>query len=182
MEQKAFFTDMMGRAVALTGAPTRIVSLVPSQTELLYHFGLEKEVVGITKFCISPESWWRSKQRVGGTKNVNREVLAALQPDLIIGNKEENTAEDIAWLEKRFPVWMSDIYTLSDALVMISAVGEVTGKKEESNQLCLKIKDAFSAYIPAVASRVAYLIWNDPPMAVNGQTFNAAFVGCGKCL
>ena len=74
-------------------------SLVPSQTELLHYFNLEKEVVGLTKFCIHPNEWFQSKARVGGTKNVDFDQIKALSPDLIIANKEENTKEDI---ERRF--------------------------------------------------------------------------------
>ena len=80
----------MNRTIRLGNTPRRIVSLVPSQTELLYDLGLGERVVGITKFCIHPEEWFRSKTRVGGTKNVKLDKVKALQPDLIIGNKEEN--------------------------------------------------------------------------------------------
>ena len=73
---------------------------MPSQTEFLFDLGLESEVVGITKFCIHPEAWFRSKTRIGGTKTVNIEKVKALKPDLIIANKEENTQADIEALEK----------------------------------------------------------------------------------
>jgi ABC-type Fe3+-hydroxamate transport system substrate-binding protein len=89
----AFYTDQTGNTISLHTSPKRIVSLVPSQTELLYHLGLDEEVIGITKFCIHPESWFRTKTRVGGTKNVNIEKVKQLQPDLIIANKEENLKE-----------------------------------------------------------------------------------------
>jgi ABC-type Fe3+-hydroxamate transport system substrate-binding protein len=112
-------TDQMNRTIRLEGMPRRIVSLVPSQTELLYDLGLRDEVVGITKFCLYPDEWFKSKNRVGGTKQVKIEKVKDLQPDLIIGNKEENTPEDIAALEKIAPVWMSDIYTYEDAIEMV---------------------------------------------------------------
>ena len=67
---------------------SRIISLVPSQTELLYYLDLEKEVVGITKFCIHPQKWFREKVRIGGTKNINFQKLHAPSPDPIIANKE----------------------------------------------------------------------------------------------
>ena len=85
------FEDQMGTEIRLAAEPHRIVSLVPSQTELLYDFGLEDEVVGITKFCIHPKNWYDEKQRIGGTKKLNIDQIIALKPDLIIGNKEENT-------------------------------------------------------------------------------------------
>ncbi len=84
----------MGREVVVEKLPKRIVSLVPSQTELLFELGLNDEVIGITKFCIYPEKWYRTKNRIGGTKNVDIEAIRMLQPDLIIGNKEENTESD----------------------------------------------------------------------------------------
>ena len=106
--------DQMGREVLAPEKPLRIVSLVPSQTELLVDLGLSDRIVGLTKFCIHPEGFKREKTIVGGTKNVNIDKVRALQPDLIIGNKEENFKADIERLEKEFPVWMSDIVTLSD--------------------------------------------------------------------
>src|ERR1022692_3890820 len=118
-------TDMMGNRVVLNGSPKRIISLVPSQTELLYDLGLDEEVVGITKFCVHPDSWFRTKKRVGGTKTVHIDIVKALQPDLIIANKEENTKEQIEELAALFPTWVSNIRTVDDALIMISQVGAI---------------------------------------------------------
>src|SRR5690242_8685952 len=103
------FTDMMGRDVHIPFPPKRIVSVVPSQTELLHYLGLEDEVVGITKFCVHPEEWFRNKERIGGTKKLNIDKIRELKPDLIIANKEENEQEQIEELAKEFPVWISDI-------------------------------------------------------------------------
>lgn len=164
-------SDMMGRAVPVNGCPQRIVSLVPSQTELLHYLSLEKEVVGITKFCISPSAWWHTKTKIGGTKTVHLEALAALQPDLILGNKEENSEEDIEWLSARFPTWMSDIYSIDDAMQMMLEIGKITGKQSEAEILSKNITKAFAGYDSEPKGNVAYLIWNDPPMTVNGRTF-----------
>src|SRR5688572_26333800 len=106
--------------------PQRIISLVPSQTELLSALGLDDSVVGITKFCVRPNHWFRTKTRVGGTKTVNLEIVRALKPDLILANKEENVREQIELLEQEFPHWVSDIRTLEDALAMIEHVGALT--------------------------------------------------------
>jgi ABC-type Fe3+-hydroxamate transport system substrate-binding protein len=116
------FKDQMNRTIRLEAIPKRIVSLVPSQTEFLFDLGLENEVVGITKFCVHPEEWFRSKTRIGGTKTVNIEKVKLLNPDLIIANKEENTQADIEALKKIAPVWISDISTLSDAFEMMQLV------------------------------------------------------------
>ncbi len=152
--------------------PQRIVSLVPSQTELLYDLGLEAETVGITKFCVHPEAWFRSKARVGGTKSVHKDRVAALQPDLIIANKEENVKEQIEALKDIAPVWVSDIHTLSDALVMIETIGRLTGKLEKAKAIVTHIERDFSNLAAASIHRTAlYLIWRKPWMSVGRDTF-----------
>lgn len=175
MEFPAKFIDQMGRTVQLEKRPERIISLVPSQTELLADLDLEKEVVGITKFCIHPESWFRNKTRVGGTKQFNFEKIASLNPDLIIGNKEENEQEQIEQLMELYPVWMSDIKTLPDALVMMNSIGELTGKKSEAEIFSQKIKSEFSNLTAQISTfkkrRVAYFIWKNPWMVAGENTF-----------
>lgn len=152
----------------------RIVSLVPSQTELLYHLGLDKEVVGITKFCIHPEPWFRSKTRVGGTKNIDLEKVRTLQPDLILANKEENTKAQIEELAKEFPVWVTDIINLNEALAMIETVGMLTGKIRAATFSKAHIIQQFEQLkhsVPAQRLRTCYLIWKDPYLTVGGDTF-----------
>src|SRR5688572_2504370 len=109
------FLDQMNREVSVNFPPRRIVSLVPSQTELLADLGLENSVVGITKFCVHPESWLREKRRVGGTKNVHPDVIASISPDLILCNKEENEKNQVQQLSADFPVWISDVNDLESA-------------------------------------------------------------------
>src|SRR4029078_8630233 len=98
-----------GRSVTLPDIPKRIVSLVPSQTELLFDLGLDEEVIGITKFCVHPEKWFRTKTRIGGTKNINIEKILSLEPDLVIANKEENVKEQIEALQKFTTVYVTDV-------------------------------------------------------------------------
>jgi len=164
-------TDQMNRTIRLEGIPRRIVSLVPSQTELLYDLGLNDEVVGITKFCIYPEEWFKSKNRVGGTKQVNIEKVRDLQPDLIIGNKEENTEEDIQALMKIAPVWMSDIYTYEDALEMITLLGNVLGKEAETAEIKSEIESEFKKLPIVNSKKVLYFIWKDPDYLAGKSTF-----------
>ena len=165
-------TDQLHRTIQVPDRPERIISLVPSQTELLYDLGLGERVVGITKFCIHPEAWFRSKARVGGTKKVDLDKVRALQPDLIIGNKEENSREDIEVMEQEFPVWMSDVRDLDSALEMIRLVGEFTGSDPEAMELAKDITSGFSALKPLPERRsAAYLIWREPWMAAGGDTF-----------
>ncbi|MES2589465.1 MAG: helical backbone metal receptor [Bacteroidota bacterium] len=167
-----FFTDQMNRNITLEKVPQRIISLVPSQTEFLYDLGLDERVVGITKFCIYPENWYKSKNRVGGTKNVDFEKVRALNPDLIIGNKEENTEADILELEKIAPVWMSDIYTMEDSFQMMESLGEICDLEEKANYLIDEIKANFLNYKAIPDKKTAmYLIWNEPLMAAAKNTF-----------
>ncbi len=138
-----FYTDQMGRKVEVTSTE-KIVSLVPSQTELLFDLGLNEAVVGITKFCVHPQKWFRSKARMGGTKNINIEKIKLLEPTLIIANKEENIKEQIEELEKYFTVWVSDVNDLDSALQMIASVGEITGSTDTAQKIIEQIKDGFT--------------------------------------
>ncbi|MEY3811862.1 MAG: hypothetical protein RIT11_979 [Pseudomonadota bacterium] len=153
--------------------PTRIISLVPSQTELLYDLGLRYEVIGITKFCIHPDEWFRRKQRVGGTKNLKIDLIKSLNPDLILANKEENLKEEIEILQNDFNVYVSDISTINEALQMIEDIGKlvhcqqksieiVNGIKAEMTQSRLEKKDKIDAL---------YLIWQNPYMVAGNDTF-----------
>ncbi|AHM61873.1 Fe3+-hydroxamate ABC transporter periplasmic protein [Flammeovirgaceae bacterium 311] len=165
------FTDQMGRQLTINWPPAKIISLVPSQTELLHTLGLEEQVVGLTKFCIHPPRWRKQKKVIGGTKTPHLDQVKALQPDLIIGNKEENEQGSIEALAREFPVWMSDIYGLEDALEMMRLVGALTNKQEESAKLVAKIVTAF-ADLPRISPvSVLYLIWRDPWMGTGSHTF-----------
>ncbi len=170
------FIDQMNQIIRLEAFPKRIISLVPSQTEFLHDIGLNDEVVGITKFCIHPDSWFRTKDRVGGTKNVDIGKVKALKPDLIIGNKEENTQEDIEALQQIAPVWMSDIFNLEDALEMMIALGEICNKSKETSEIIQRIEVASSELFPksnlnSKMPTVAYLIWKDPYLVAAKNTF-----------
>ena len=165
-------TDQMHRTVRVPEHAQRIISLVPSQTELLFDLGLGERVAGITKFCIHPEEWFRSKSRVGGTKDVNMEKVRALRPDIIIGNKEENTQADIEALEKEFPVWMSDVEDLDDALAMIERIGDLVGAVREASQINVNIRSAFES-LQAFSTPLSagYFIWKAPWMIAGEKTF-----------
>jgi len=165
-------TDQMNRRVAVPFPPRRIVSLVPSQTELLFDLGLVEQVVGVTKFCIHPAEARQRATVVGGTKNFNFDKIAALQPDLIIGNKEENYQEGIEELAAQFPVWMSDISTLAEAQDMIRRVGLICGRKEKAEVMAAKINESFQALPqPTELVPAAYFIWRKPYMVAGAGTF-----------
>ncbi len=162
--------DQLGFELDIPTKTFRIVSLVPSQTELLFDLGLEESIVGVTKFCIHPDSA-RSKTIVGGTKNFKFEIIESLHPDLIIGNKEENYEEGILYLRKKYPVWMSDITSLDDALSMIRSIGEITSRQAKSSEIIDVINNEFKTLHPFPARRCLYLIWKKPWMAAGMDTF-----------
>ncbi len=171
-------TDQLGRHIEGPWPARRIVSLVPSQTELLFDLGLDEEVVGITKFCIHPESWFRSKKRVGGTKQVHRAVIDSLQPDLIIANKEENEKDQIEELARDYRVWISDIANLDQAMDMIQSIGQLCGREEQAGELVRRIGgEQASLAVKQKHRRVLYLIWRSPWMAAGAGTFIDTMIG-----
>jgi ABC-type Fe3+-hydroxamate transport system substrate-binding protein len=128
--------------------------------------------VGITKFCVHPDEWFRSKIRVGGTKTLDLAAIRNLNPDLILANKEENTKEQIVELSRSCPVWVSDIQNVEDAICMIRNVGVLTGTMENAISLTREIKKGLSELATDPSSkRVAYLIWKGPWMAAGGDTY-----------
>lgn len=176
------FIDQLNRTVHVADAPQRLVTTVPSQTELLAYLGLEHEVVGITKFCTSPDHWFQSKKRIGGTKTLKLEAIASLEPDLILANKEENDQTQLEWLMARFPVWISDVRTLGDAIAMITSVGQITRRETEAIQLAGRILNRFNHLpVPTVPIRTAYLIWNNPFMSISADTFIHSMLQASGC-
>lgn len=170
------FTDQMGNEILINFPPKRIVSIVPSQTELLFDLGLDHEIIGLTKFCIHPIEKFAERTKVGGTKKLNIDLIKDLKPDLIIGNKEENTQSDIEELAEHFPVWMSDIFTLNDAMKTITQIGELVDREPEAAYLNHLISAGFNdlktlALQNQIDKKVAYLIWRKPYMAAGKNTF-----------
>ena len=168
-------TDQAGYQVAIPSQPKRIISLVPSQTELLFDMGLEKEIVGVTKFCVHPKELIKSKPNIGGTKNINTKKIKSLCPDLIIANKEENNKADIEKLTEIAPVWISNIVTMNDVYNMISVLGKITGKAKEAISISSKIKNSLELLNKITSNhqplKVAYCIWENPMMVAGKDTF-----------
>lgn len=161
-------TDQLGNEIDIPFPPQRIVSLVPSQTELLFDLGLDERIVGITRFCIHPLDKVKGKEKIGGTKQFDIEKIKHLKPDLIIGNKEENYEAGIVELQQHFPVWMSDIYNLADALNMMRALGRVTDTESEAAEIINRIN--FQS-VPESGKTAAYFIWRKPYMVAANNTF-----------
>lgn len=163
----------------LTRVPERIISLVPSQTELLHYFNLDKETIGITKFCVHPADWFKTKTKIGGTKTIKIDAVKKLQPHLIIANKEENLKEQVEQLAEDYPVWLTDVNNLADALQMIEDIGRLTQKSAEATDLINKIKINFAGTTHLANSlRTAYLIWQKPYMTIGGDTFINDMLAC----
>lgn len=151
----------------------RIVSVVPSQTKLLYDLSLENEVLGITKFCIHPAEWKNNKAVIGGTKNLNINKIIQLKPNLIIANKEENVRTQIEILAAETTVFLTDVNNFDDALQMILQLGQLTGRIQLSESIVDNIQKGFmvNEQLTFKPSKAVYLIWNDPMMSVGGDTF-----------
>lgn len=167
--------DFLNRSVNIPLPPQRIVSLVPSQTELLVELGVEKRILGLTKFCVHPKRLKQIKTVVGGTKQVNFDKIQDLKPDIIFCNKEENSKAMVERLEDIAPVHVSDIKTLEDNVRLIKDYGEILQKQTEAANLIEDLKEQhhqFHNYIlTKPVQKVAYLIWRDPWMAVGKDTF-----------
>lgn len=169
------FVDQIGVEHTFKTTPKRIISLVPSQTELLYDLGLEEEIVGITKFCVHPIHFKATKPIIGGTKNVKFEKIKALQPDIIIANKEENTKEIVEELSKICSVWVTNIVTIEDNFQMISDFGKLFNKRTEAQKWKDKISFAYHDFQQFIQDKsfrkVAYFIWANPYMVAGRDTF-----------
>lgn len=170
--------DALGQELSPIAENGTIISVVPSQTELLYDLDLHDQVTGITKFCIHPETWKQNKSIVGGTKNLNLEKIAGLEPSIIFANLEENTKQDIEWLMERFQVYVSDVVDVKSALRMINDIAVLTNRTQEGNQILGDIQEARSIYSKPKGDdiSVVYLIWNNPMMTVGGDTFISAML------
>ena len=167
-----FFNDLdqTGWRLSLQEPPKRIVSLVPSQTELLHNLGVMNFLVGRTKFCVHPNEI-QTIPVVGGTKQIKRERLLEVNPDLVIGNHEENTKEDIEWIRESYPVWLSKVNSLKDAFSMIHSIGLLVNRLKEAQRITEKIKRVIPKKICSPKLSAAYLIWNKPMMVAAGNTF-----------
>ncbi|HET8988251.1 MAG TPA: helical backbone metal receptor [Humibacillus sp.] len=165
--------DDLGYAVALAAAPQRVVSLVPSITEALAATVPER-LVGATDWCTHPKDL--AVQRVRGTKNPDLRAIAALAPDLVVANKEENRELDVQRMRARgIPVWVTDIETVPGALDSL----ERLFVKALRVDVPVWLRDARAEWAgpkPAVSLAVAVAIWRDPWMVVGRDTFTGDVV------
>jgi len=170
------FTDALGQNFKqIPKEDLRIVSLVPSQTELLVDFGLENQLVGITKFCVHPVDLRKRIKVVGGTKQLHKNKVAELKPNLILCNKEENTKAIVEELQEIAPVWVTDMFTIEDSLKTIKDLGCFLGVEEVAKKMVSVIKNEAENFAEFMkdksAKKVLYFIWKNPYMAAGTNTF-----------
>lgn len=151
---------------------SRIISLVPSITELLFDLELDNKIVGITRFCIKPVNKVLQVSKIGGTKDINIDTVRGLKPDLIIANKEENSKEQILELSNDFDILLTDVNSYEGSLAMINNIGLITKTEEKANEIIDKINSEFANINTKLANiTTAYFIWRNPYMTISGETF-----------
>jgi len=165
------FTDDLGRIIKFEEKPKRIISLVPSITELLYDLGLEEEIIAVTKFCKYPKEKIKTVEKIGGTKDFDLEKIRSLKPDLIIAVKEENDKERTLEIAKEFPLCVFDITDIDSALSSILKIGKLTGVEENAKKIMQEITNKIQAFSTPKAKKVCYLIWENPMMTIGKNTF-----------
>ncbi|WP_299765003.1 helical backbone metal receptor [uncultured Dokdonia sp.] len=170
------YKDQLGRTLQFSDTPLRIVSLVPSQTELLVDLGLKEHIVGITKFCVHPVGLTKEKTVVGGTKQLHIDKVKTLHPDIILCNKEENTEQIVRDMEAIAPVHVSDIKNIEDALSLIMMYGAIFQIEPVATRLVQNIQKRYQDFLKNMPremsrKRVGYFIWKDPWMVAGSDTF-----------
>lgn len=163
--------DALGRTVTYAYPPKRIVSLCPGITDTLFALNLQGEVVGRTRFCIHPAPEVKTVKAVAGTKDIKLEAILALQPDLIIAEKEENTKEIVETLEQHVPVYVAEVQSVEESYTMIQNLGDITNRKQQSEELISSIQDGFNSLQGITSGSALYVIWKKPYMAAGDTTY-----------
>jgi iron complex transport system substrate-binding protein len=158
--------DMLGREVTLAGPPARIVSLVPSVTEIVFSLGAQDRLVGRTDFCDYPTAV-RGKPSVGGMVNPSLETLVALKPDLVVATNEGNREETVRQLERlRIPIYLVHANRVAETVDLIERVGALTGRQADvprlTGEMLGRIEKVRRAVAPFPRPRVLYVLWPDP--------------------
>jgi ABC-type Fe3+-hydroxamate transport system substrate-binding protein len=151
----------------------RIISLVPSLTELMIDLGCAGQLAGRTRFCIHPEEVVKNIPIIGGTKNPRVDKILNMKPDFIIANKEENREEDICELreESSAHIEITDIFTIDEALKTILRLGMLLNSEAKARELAAGIKEELRRRPKKKLLRTAYFIWKDPWMSVGNNTY-----------
>jgi ABC-type Fe3+-hydroxamate transport system substrate-binding protein len=160
----------------LQRTPQRIVCLVPSLTEALFAFGLGDFIVGITDYCVEPQSQVRTKATIGGTKNPDVDAILRLTPDLVVANVEENRREDVERLQMRgVPVFICFPRTVIEAIATLRTLAQITGALPQASPVLARIEAAYeetkALSMERRKVRVFCPIWKHPWMTINHETF-----------
>ncbi len=168
--------DAWGRLLTVRQRPERIVSLVPSLTEALFAFGLEREIVGVTRFCVEPPQGVAGKTKVGGTKALDVAKIRALKPDLVLASAEENSPGDVAQLiDHGCPLFVTLATSVESAIDLLRQLAAITGTTAAARPIIQGAKEAL-AFVQAAGAgrervRVFCPIWRDPYMTCGRATY-----------
>jgi ABC-type Fe3+-hydroxamate transport system substrate-binding protein len=166
--------DATGVALSLPAPPRRIVSLIPSITEILFALGVGEAVAGCTIYCTEPAEGVATKTRIGGEKNPRLEQIRALQPDLVIANIEENLREHVETLRAwGIPVFVTYPRTVAAGVALVRALGAVTGAADRASEIAAPLERRLAeiASRGAARARVFCPIWRHPYMTINADTY-----------
>ena len=167
-------SEMLGPPL-MAAPPRRVVSLVPSTTESVVALGAAHLLVGRTRFCCHPKVLLRRVPKVGGTKDVDVDAVLALEPDLVLANREENTQAAVEALAQHVPVWAPMPRTVDAAIDALRTLGVLLGQRATADAWCERAARARAALHTAIhdrpRERVAYLIWRKPWMVAGPDTF-----------
>ncbi|MFZ6760138.1 helical backbone metal receptor [Undibacterium sp. Ji50W] len=176
--------DAIGTIHTPCTTPPRIVSLVPSITELLCDLGLSSSLVGRTGFCIHPKELLTSIPKIGGTKDVNIDKIRKLAPTHLIVNIDENEKPTVDALAEFVPhIVVTHPLTPRDNLALYQLLGNIFAAQTRALQLCQRFEEAYAA-LPVLSAwseqtarrRVVYCIWQDPWMTVGPATYISAML------
>lgn len=166
--------DDLGTPVPLIGAPTRIVSLVPNLSEAMWFWGLGERLVGVTTWCVSPPDGFPNAVRVRGTKNPDVAGIAALSPDVVIANVDENRRLDVDRLRERdVPVYVTAATDVASAAESLARLGTAVGTEAPAGRTADQLMTAVQRHrstAEGVLPRVAVAIWKDPWMTIGRGT------------
>lgn len=152
--------------------PRRIVSLVPSLTELVFWLGAGERLVGRTRFCTEPDGEVAGVPAFGGTKNPQVEKIVAAAPDLVIANKEENRREDIEALEAAgVKVLLTDPNSVAEALAMIAELGDLLGAEGRASELVADVRQELAVPVGGEPARVFVAVWHNPLMGLGSNAY-----------
>jgi iron complex transport system substrate-binding protein len=177
-------TDDLGREVTLSVLPERVVSLAPSNTEILFAVGAGDQVVGVTQYCNYPLEA-QDREQIGGfsAKTISVEKIVALEPDLVLAAGEIHQPVIEALEQLSVPVYALDPNTLDEVYTGVELVGQLTGHEEEADQVVAEMKDRVESVTEQVATvpkedrlSVYWEVFDEPRMTAGPSTFTGQLI------